>query len=130
MTPSDKMKDQGEKAAADYDAHLTKAENHLEASARKAETSFKEHTAAPEVHLEDAEDDMEAAAHKAETQAAERDAQVRERISQTREHVSKGPVVEPGGATGGPTMRSAGAPSRLPRAGTRHRRPRPRWLVS
>ena len=31
MTPSDKLKDQGEKAAADYDAHLTKAEDHLEA---------------------------------------------------------------------------------------------------
>jgi len=89
MTPSDKMKDQAEKAAADYDAHLTKAEDHLEASARKAETSFKEHTAVPEAHLEKAEDHVEAAAHKAETHAAEKDAEVRNRIAQTREHMSQ-----------------------------------------
>jgi hypothetical protein len=43
--------------------HLTKAEDHLEAAARKAETSFKEHTAVPEAHLEKAEDHLEAAAH-------------------------------------------------------------------
>ena len=67
MTPSDKMKDQAEKAAADYDAHLTEAEDHLEAAARKAETSFREDTAVPEAHLEKAEDHMEAAARKAET---------------------------------------------------------------
>jgi hypothetical protein len=88
MTPSDKMKDQAEKAAADYDARLTKAEDHLEASARKAETSFKEHTAVPEAHLEKAEDHIEAAA-KAETHAAEKDAEVRNRIAQTREHMSQ-----------------------------------------
>ena len=56
MSPSDKLKDQGEQAAADYEAHLTKAEDHLEAAARKGETSFKEHTAVPEAHLEQAED--------------------------------------------------------------------------
>ena len=89
MTPSDKLKDQGEKAAADYDARLTKAEDHLEASARKADTSFKEHTAVPEAHLEKAEDRMEAAAHKAETNAAEKDAEVRSRIVQAREHMSQ-----------------------------------------
>jgi hypothetical protein len=70
-------------------AHLKKAENHLEAAARKAETSFKEHTAVPEAHLEKAEDHLEAAAHNAETQAAERDAQACERMAQAREHVSQ-----------------------------------------
>ena len=89
MTPADKMKNQTEKAWGDYDAYLTKAEDHLEAAARKAETSFKEHTAVPEAHLEKAEDHLEAAAHNAETQAAERDAQARERIAQAREHVSQ-----------------------------------------
>jgi hypothetical protein len=64
MTPSDKMKDQAEAAWADYDAHLTNAEDHLEAAARKAETSFYEHTAVPGARLEKAEDDLEAAAHK------------------------------------------------------------------
>jgi hypothetical protein len=88
MTPSDKMKDQAETAWADYDAHLTKAEDHLEAAARKTETSFEKHTAVPEARLEKTEDTLEAAAHKAEMQAAERDAQVRERISQARERVS------------------------------------------
>jgi len=44
-SPSDKMKDQDEKAWADYDAHLTQAEDHLETAARKAESSFEEHTA-------------------------------------------------------------------------------------
>ena len=88
MTPADKMKDQAEKAWVDYDAHLTKAEDHLEAAARKAETSFEEHTAVPQARLEKTEDYLEGAAHKAETQGAERDAQVRERISQAREHVS------------------------------------------
>ena len=88
MTPTDNMKDRDEKAWADYDAHLTKAEDHLEAAARKAESSFEEHTAVPEAHLEKTEDYLEAAAHKAEIGAAERGAQVRERISQEREHVS------------------------------------------
>ena len=69
--------------------HLTKAEDHLEAAARKAETSFKEHTAVPEARLEKAEDHLEAAARNAETQAADRDAQARERIAQAREHVSQ-----------------------------------------
>jgi len=87
-TPSDKMKDQAETARADYDAHLTKAEDHLEAAARRAETSFEEHTAVPEARLEETEDYLEAAAHKAEMEAAERDAQVRERIAQAHEHVS------------------------------------------
>ena len=59
MTPSDEMKDKAETAWAGYDAHLTKAEDHLEAAARKAEM-----------------------------EAAERDAQVRGRISQARDHVS------------------------------------------
>jgi uncharacterized membrane protein len=89
MTPSDKMKDQADTAWADYDAHLTNAEDHLEAAARKAETSFKEHTAVPEARLEKTEDDLEAAAHRVEVQAAERDAQVRGRISQAREHVTQ-----------------------------------------
>ena len=88
MTPSDKVKDRAETAWADYDAHLTKAEDHLEAAARKAESSFEEHTAVPEARLERTEDHLEAAAHKAEMEAAEHDAQVRERISQAREHVS------------------------------------------
>ena len=87
-TPSDKMKDQAETARADYDAHLTKAEDHLEAAARRAETSFEEHTAVPEARLEKTEDYLEAAAHKAEMEAAEGDAQVRERIAQAHEHVS------------------------------------------
>jgi len=43
----------------------------------------------PEAHLEKAEDYMEAAAHKAETHAAEKDAEVRNRIAQTREHMSQ-----------------------------------------
>jgi hypothetical protein len=68
MSASDEMKDQAEKAAVDYDAHLTKAEDDLEAAARKAETSFKEHTVVPEAHLEKAEDHLEAAARNAETQ--------------------------------------------------------------
>jgi hypothetical protein len=65
------------------------AEDHLEAAARRAETSFEEHTAVPEARLEKAEDDLEAAAHRVDTQAAERNAQVRERISQAREHVTQ-----------------------------------------
>jgi hypothetical protein len=72
MTPSDKMKDQAETAWADYDAHLTKAEDHLEAAARKGETAFDEHTAVPEAHLERTEDYLEAAADKAEMRAAKR----------------------------------------------------------
>jgi uncharacterized membrane protein len=87
MTPSDELKDQAERAWADYDADLTNAEDHLEAAARKAETSFYEHTAVPEARLEKTEDDLEAAAHKVDVQAAERDEQIRERISQAREHL-------------------------------------------
>jgi hypothetical protein len=42
MTPSDKMKDEAEKAAADYDAQLTKVEDHLEAaSPRPSELSLR-----------------------------------------------------------------------------------------
>jgi uncharacterized membrane protein len=89
MTPSDKTKGQAETAWADYDTHLTNAEDHLEAAARRAETSFEEHTAVPEARLEKAEDDLEAAAHRVDTQAAERNAQVRERISEAREHVTQ-----------------------------------------
>ena len=88
MTSADKINDQAAKAWGDYDAHLTKAEDHLEAAARKAETSLDEHTAVPEARFEETEDYLEAAAHKAEMEAAGRDAQVRERISQAREHVS------------------------------------------
>jgi hypothetical protein len=88
MTPSDKIKDRDEKPWADYDAHLTKAEDHLEAAARKAESSFEKHTAVPEAHLEKTEDDLEAAAHRVDTRGAEWDARVRERISHAREHVS------------------------------------------
>ncbi|MBV9799609.1 MAG: hypothetical protein JO039_16300 [Solirubrobacterales bacterium] len=92
--PSDKMKHQAEKATSEYDAHLTKAEDHREAAARKAQSSFNEHTAVPEAHLEKAEDHMEAAAHKLETQAADKDAEVRNRItSGARARVSKAPVV-------------------------------------
>jgi hypothetical protein len=58
-------------------------------AARRAETSFEEHTAVPEARLEKTEDYLEAAAHKAEMEAAERDAQVRERIAQAHEHVSE-----------------------------------------
>jgi uncharacterized protein (DUF3084 family) len=82
------VKDQAETAWAEYDGHLTKAEDRLEAAARRAETSFEEHTAVPEAHLQKSEDDLEAAAHRVDTKAAERDAQVRERISQAREHVT------------------------------------------
>ena len=89
MSPSDKMKGQAEKAFVDYDAHLTKAEDHLEAAARSAEASFKEHTAVPEAHLEKAEDHLEVAAHNADMQGAERAAQARERIAQAREYVSQ-----------------------------------------
>jgi hypothetical protein len=89
MSPSDKVKDRAEKAFADYDAHLTKAEDHLEAAAREAEVSFKKHTVVPEAHLEKAEDHLEVAAHKADTQGSERAAQARERIAQPREHVSQ-----------------------------------------
>ena len=93
MTPSDKMKDQDEKAWTNQHAHLTTAEDHLEAAARKAERSFEEHTAVPEAHLEKTEDYLEAVAHKAETQAADRDAQVRERISHAQARVGAAPVV-------------------------------------
>jgi hypothetical protein len=87
MSPSDNMKGRAEKAFVDYDARLTKAEDHLEAAAREAEASFKEHTAVPEAHLEKAEDHLEVAAHNADTQGAERAAQARDRIAQAREHV-------------------------------------------
>jgi hypothetical protein len=89
MSPSDKMKGQAEKAFVDYDAHLTKAEDHLEATARSAEACFDEHTAVPEARLEKAEDQLEVAAHNADTHSAERAAQARERIAQAREHVSQ-----------------------------------------
>jgi hypothetical protein len=89
MSPSDKVKGRAEKAFADYDAHLTKAEDHLAAAARNAEASFKKHTAVPEAHLEKAEDHLEVAAHDANTKGAERAAQARERIAQAREHVSQ-----------------------------------------
>ena len=72
MSPSDKMKAQAEKAFVHYNAHLTKAEDHLAAAARSAEASFKEHTAVPEAHLEKAEDQLEVAAHNADMQGAER----------------------------------------------------------
>lgn len=70
MTHSDKIKGQAEKAWANYDAHLTKAEDHLEAAARKAETSFEEHTAVPETRLARTEGYLEAAARTAELQSA------------------------------------------------------------
>lgn len=89
MTQSDEPKDRAEKGAADYDAHLTNAEDHMEAAARKAETSFREDTAGTEAHLAKAEDHMEAAARKAETQAPEKDAELRNRIAQAREHTSQ-----------------------------------------
>ena len=89
MSLSEKMDDQAGKAFVDYDAHLTKAEDHLEAAAQKAEASFKEHTTVPEAHLEKAEDHLERAAHNANTRGAEQAAQARERIAQAREHVSQ-----------------------------------------
>jgi hypothetical protein len=88
MSPSDKMKGDAEKAFVDYDAHLTKAEDHLEAAARSAEASFNEHTAVPEEHLAKTEDQLEVAARNADTQGAERAAQARDRIAQEREHLS------------------------------------------
>ena len=88
MSSSDKMNGQAEKAFVDYDAHLTKAEDHLEAAAREAEASFKAHTAVPEAHLEKAEDHLEVAAHNADTRGADRAAQASERLAQAREHVS------------------------------------------
>jgi hypothetical protein len=54
------------------EAHLEKAEDHMEAAARKAETSFREDTAVPEAHLEEVEDHMEAAARKADHASQER----------------------------------------------------------
>lgn len=89
MSLSEKTEDQAGKAFVDYDAHLTKAEDHLAAAARDAEASFEEHTTVPEAHLEKAEDHLGVAAHNVETQAAERAAQARERIAQAREHVSQ-----------------------------------------
>lgn len=79
VTPSDEMKHHADAAWEDYDTHLTKVEDHLEAAARKAETSFEEHTAVPEARLERTEDHLEAAARNAEAHAAEQGAQVRER---------------------------------------------------
>ena len=65
MAMSDK-KDEAEKAAAEYDAHLEKAEDHLEAAAQRADASFRERTAGAEAHLEQAEGRLEADAQKAE----------------------------------------------------------------
>ena len=64
MPKSDKMKDHADKAATEYEAHLERAEDHLAASAQKAEDSFREHTAGAEARLEKAEDHLEASAKK------------------------------------------------------------------
>lgn len=53
-------------AAADYDEHLRRAEDHLEAGAAKSESSFREHTAGAAAKLQEAEDKADAAARKAE----------------------------------------------------------------
>ena len=71
MAQSDNMHGHGEKAAAQYDAHLEQAEERLETAAHKAESSFYERTAVPEAQLEKAEEGLETAARKVEGHAAE-----------------------------------------------------------
>jgi len=64
---------QDKKAATKHEAHLQQAEDRLAASAEKAETSFREHTAGAEAHLEQAEDHLEAFAQKADTSFTDAD---------------------------------------------------------
>jgi hypothetical protein len=66
MAPSGRNKDHASTARAEYDAHLGRVEDKLEAAAQRSDAAFSEHTAVAEAKLEKAEDKLEAAAGKAE----------------------------------------------------------------
>ena len=66
MTSPKKNKRRGGPSRADYDEHLGRVEDKLEARAQRADAAFRKHTAGAKARLEKAEDKLEAAARKAE----------------------------------------------------------------
>ena len=56
--------DHGGTTWAKYDAHLTRAEDKLEAAAQRTEAAFEEHTAGARAKIDQAEDKLAAAARK------------------------------------------------------------------
>jgi hypothetical protein len=66
MAPSNRNKDHAGTARAEFDAHLGRVEDKLEAAAQRSDAAFREHTAGAEAKLEKAEDKLEAAARKVE----------------------------------------------------------------
>ena len=66
MAPSDRNKDRTGTARAEYDAHLGRAEDKLEADAQRSDAEFREHTAGAAARLEAAEDKLEADAQRSD----------------------------------------------------------------
>ena len=87
MAPSDSNKDHAGTAWTEYDEHLKRVEDKLEAAAQSSDAAFREHTASAKAKLEEAENERAAAAQSSDAAFREHTASARAKLEEAEDEL-------------------------------------------
>lgn len=89
MAPSDPNRETPDSARAEYDEHLERVEDKLEAAAHSSDAAFREDTAGAEAKLKEAEDELEAAAQSSDASFREHTAGAKAKLEEAEDKLEE-----------------------------------------